>query len=337
MTPEMTYPTNIKLANFMIHFLNICCIQLSSTVKTPRGGLTVKVTGSEAGLNINVTYLFYRAFWMEKFYIVVIYTFVRLLVVSKTIAEIVMDNIKLIIFQNRFLLYTKSGDILQTSGSLFISLIIYGCLYDILALLDLTTYIKNFRYVIANITENMLVLMTVIKISVLRIKCTVVPNILRVMINSTSEYKLPYKIKPLVKPYNVKSYAFGCIHEFLRIIMIISGYLGTDSFFASIGFHFTSRFAILKCEVENVLNNTDDPRQGIRKIILGHHRLISLLIEIFFFNFERYKCVERYEILADLFENSFNIVIGQYLFGTTILKKICSYKGMSLIPKFRKI
>ncbi|KAL2729684.1 LOW QUALITY PROTEIN: odorant receptor 13a-like isoform X2 [Vespula squamosa] len=109
----------------------------------------------------------------------------------------------------------KSGDILQTSASsefgflkirdgLFISLIIYGFLYDIFALLDLTTYIKNFRYVIANIMENMLVLMTVIKISVLRIKC--------IMINSTSEYKLPYKIKPLVKPYNVKSYVFDCIH-----------------------------------------------------------------------------------------------------------------------------
>ncbi|KAL2732135.1 odorant receptor 13a-like isoform X2 [Vespula squamosa] len=181
---------------------------------------------------------------------------------------------------------------LEIRDSLFILFIIYGCLYNILALLDLMTYIKNFRNVIVNIMENMLVLMT-----------------------------LSYRIYlgPLVKPYNVKSYAFGCIHEFLRTIMIISDYLSTDSFFASIGFHFTSRFAILKCKVENVLNNTDDPRQGIRKIILGHHRLISLLIEIFFFNFERYECVERYEILADLFENSFNIVIRQYLFGTTIL------------------
>ncbi|KAL2739119.1 odorant receptor 13a-like, partial [Vespula squamosa] len=36
--------------------------------------------------------------------------------------------------------------------------------------IDLMTYIKNFRYVIANIIENMLVLMRVIKISVLRRK-----------------------------------------------------------------------------------------------------------------------------------------------------------------------
>ncbi|KAL2741442.1 odorant receptor 13a-like [Vespula squamosa] len=219
---------------------------------------------------------------------------------------------------------------LKIRDNLFISLIIYGCLYNILALLDLTTYIKNFRCVIANIMENMLVLMTVIKISVLRIKCSsllrflvetkadntadnykndeerliflkynnlsykfiiilfpwsaflaffyyfkaVVPYIFRIMRNSTSEYKLSYKIKPLVKPYNAKSYVFDCIHEFLRIIMIISGYLGIYCFFASIGFHLIGQLAILKCKVKNVFNNTDGPRQGIRKIILGHHRLI---------------------------------------------------------------
>ncbi|KAL2736872.1 odorant receptor 13a-like, partial [Vespula squamosa] len=189
---------------------------------------------------------------------------------------------------------------LKIRDSLCISLIIYGCLYNILALLDLTTYIKNFRYVIANITENMLVLMTVIKISVLRIKC--------IMINSTSEYKLPYKIKPLVKPYNVKSYVFDCIHEFLRIIMIISGYLGIHCFFASIGFRLIGQLAILKCKVKNVFNNTDGPRQGIRKIILGHHRLIRL---------------------ADLFEDSFNIVIGQHLFRITILLCILRYRMLS--------
>ncbi|KAF7379296.1 hypothetical protein HZH68_017141 [Vespula germanica] len=95
-----------------------------------------------------------------------------------------------------------------------------------------------------------------------------------VMRNATSEYKLPYKIKPLLKPYNAKSYAFGCIHEFIRIIMVISGYLGTDCFFTSTGFHLTGQLAVLKCKVKNVLNDADGPRQAIRNIILGHHRLI---------------------------------------------------------------
>ncbi|KAL2731136.1 odorant receptor 13a-like [Vespula squamosa] len=95
-----------------------------------------------------------------------------------------------------------------------------------------------------------------------------------IMRNSTSEYELSYRIKPLVKPYNIKIYVFDCIHEFLRIIMIISGYLGIHCFFASIGFRLTGQLTILKCKVKNVFNITDGPRQGIRKIILGHHRSI---------------------------------------------------------------
>ncbi|KAF7378718.1 hypothetical protein HZH66_015505 [Vespula vulgaris] len=128
--------------------------------------------------------------------------------------------------------------------------------------------------------------------------------------NATSEYKLPYKIKPLLEPYNAKSYAFGCIHEFLRIIMIISGYLGTDCFFTSTGFHLSGQLAVLKCKVKNVLNDTHGSRQGIRKIILGHHRLIRLV---------------------DLLEDSFNIIIGQHLFGTTILLCISSYRMLSAL------
>ncbi|KAL2732155.1 odorant receptor 13a-like isoform X2 [Vespula squamosa] len=198
----------------------------------------------KTALNIDDTYLFYRDFLDRKFYIVVIYTSVRLLGVSKTILEIVIDNIKLIIKLNNYLKNVDSiivvknfsnfdqfflnlkavysyfsflhftitlNEIFRTDfsntlracfvchefgflkirDSLFISLIIYGCLYNILALLDLTTYIKNFRYVIANITENILVLMTVIKISLLRIKCS---SLSRFLIetkadNTTNNYK----------------------------------------------------------------------------------------------------------------------------------------------------
>ncbi|KAL2737087.1 odorant receptor 13a-like [Vespula squamosa] len=49
-----------------------------------------------------------------------------------------------------------------------------------------------------------------------------------VMTNSSVEYKLPYKIKPLLKSNDAKSYTFGCIHEFLRTIIVISGYLGLE-------------------------------------------------------------------------------------------------------------
>nr|XP_050868550.1 odorant receptor 13a-like [Vespula vulgaris] len=137
---------------------------------------------------------------------------------------------------------------------------------------------------------------------------TVVPSILAVMANSSLEYKLPYKIKPLVKPYDAKSYAFGCIYEFFRITMVISGYIGTDCLLASTGFHLTGQLAILKFRVKDVLNDTDGSRRGIHKLIIRHHHLIKL---------------------ADILEDSFNIVICQQLLGTTIQICISSYQMLT--------
>ncbi|KAF7378669.1 hypothetical protein HZH66_015456 [Vespula vulgaris] len=90
--------------------------------------------------------------------------------------------------------------------------------------------------------------------------------------------------------------------------MVVSGYLGTDCFFITTGLHLTGQLAVLKCKVKNILNDADGPRKAIRKIILGHHRLIRL---------------------ADLLEDSFNLIIGQHLFGTTILLCISSYRMLS--------
>ncbi|KAF7379258.1 hypothetical protein HZH68_017103 [Vespula germanica] len=90
--------------------------------------------------------------------------------------------------------------------------------------------------------------------------------------------------------------------------MVISGYLGTDCFFTTTGLHLTGQLAVLKCKVKNILNDADGPRKAIRKVILGHHRLIRL---------------------ADLLEDSFNLIIGQHLFGTTILLCISSYRMLS--------
>ncbi|KAL2734670.1 odorant receptor 13a-like [Vespula maculifrons] len=129
-----------------------------------------------------------------------------------------------------------------------------------------------------------------------------------IMANSSLEYKLPYKIKPLVKPYDAKSYAFGCIYEFFRITMVISGYIGTDCLLASTGFHLTGQLAILKFRVKDVLNDTDGSRRGIHKLIIRHHHLIKL---------------------ADILEDSFNIVICQQLLGTTIQICISSYQMLT--------
>ncbi|KAL2735643.1 odorant receptor 13a-like isoform X2, partial [Vespula squamosa] len=60
-----------------------------------------------------------------------------------------------------------------------------------------------------------------------------------VMANFSIEYKLPYKIKPLLKPYDAKSYAFGCIYQFFGKTVVLSGYVGTDCLLACTGFHLT--------------------------------------------------------------------------------------------------
>ncbi|KAF7379259.1 hypothetical protein HZH68_017104 [Vespula germanica] len=253
---------------------------------------------------------------------------------------------------------------MEIRDSLFVPFLFYGCHYSFLGLLDMIEYIKDFRYVLINIRENMLMLMTLTKFGMCRIKYrslsrfltetendytvdnyktkeerlifmkynkfsyifimmsfpsmtfilllyyfkTVIPSILMVMTNSSLEYKLPYKIKPLLKPYDAKSYTFGCIHEFFRTIIILSGYIGTDSLLATTGFHLTGQLAILKCRAKNVVNDTDGCREGIRKMILRHHRLIRL---------------------ADILEDSFNIVIGQHLFGTTLQLCISYYQMLS--------
>ncbi|KAF7378694.1 hypothetical protein HZH66_015481 [Vespula vulgaris] len=154
---------------------------------------------------------------------------------------------------------------LEIRDSLFISVAIYGCVFNILALLDLIKYIKDFRYVMANVMENML-------------------------------------------PHDAKSYAFGCIHEFLRTIMVISGYVGTDCLVTCTGFHLTGQLAIFNFRVKDVLNDSYGSRRGIQKIVLRHHRIIRL---------------------ADILEDSFNIVIGQQLLGTTVQLCISSYQMLS--------
>ncbi|XP_047370289.1 uncharacterized protein LOC124957351 isoform X2 [Vespa velutina] len=255
---------------------------------------------------------------------------------------------------------------LEIRDSLFLPLLFYGFIYIFLGVLDLIDYINDFHYALTNIMENLLILMTLMKFGICRLKhgslsrfltetendynvdnyktkeerlifmkynkfayifiiiafpsitfvilsyyCkTVIPGIINVMRNSTSEYKLPYKIKPLLKPYDAKTYVFGCIHEFLRIIMVISANSGTDCLLASTGFHLTGQLAILNCRAKEILKETDVSQQGIHKIILRHHRLIRL---------------------ADILEDSFNIVICQQLLGTTIQICISSYQILSVM------
>ncbi|KAL2727366.1 odorant receptor 13a-like [Vespula squamosa] len=125
------------------------------------------------------------------------------------------------------------------------------------------------------------------------------------MANFSIEYKLPYKIKPLLKPYDEKSYAFGCIYQFFGKTVLLSGYVGTDCLLACTDFHLTGQLAILNCRVKKFLKNNHDTQGRIRQMILRHYRLI---------------------ILADILEDSFNIVIFLHMVGSMNLLCTSSYQ-----------
>ncbi|KAF7379265.1 hypothetical protein HZH68_017110 [Vespula germanica] len=261
---------------------------------------------------------------------------------------------------------------LEVRNSLFLPFLVYGFLYSILGFLDLADFITDFHYVLTNIMENMLMFVTLLKFGVCRMKCrslsiflsetkndyvidnyktkeeklifmkynkfsyifimaslppmvltsflyyfkTVIPSMLMVIANSSYEYKLPYKIKQIPKPYDIKSYTFGCVYQFMSIVMVLSGYVGIDCLLACTGFHLTGQLAILNSRVKEVLVDANGPRQGIRKMILRHYQLIRL---------------------ADILEDSFNIVIFLHLVCSTILLCTSSYQMLRSLAVLEKI
>ncbi|KAL2734649.1 odorant receptor 13a-like [Vespula maculifrons] len=81
-------------------------------------------------------------------------------------------------------------------------------------------------------------------------------NAKHVIANSSLEYKLSYKIKP----HDGKNYTLGCIHEFLHMTMVVSGYTETNCFLSYTIFHLTGGSAILTYRVKDVLNDFDGSR-----------------------------------------------------------------------------
>ncbi|KAL2729748.1 LOW QUALITY PROTEIN: odorant receptor 13a-like, partial [Vespula squamosa] len=183
--------------------------------------------------------------------------------------------------------------------------------------IDLMTYIKNFRYVIANIIENMLVLMRNKAVS-----------------EAVQYKKLCIRLYTRIFTYNNDHFRLLGNSLLLRFYQF-SSYRSIDHI----------EVQSQECFEYYRRSSPRNPKNNSRTSSIDKK---NLLIEIFVFNFERYKCVERYEIseadekdviiknnlssshlLADLFEDSFNIVIGQHLFRTTILLCIPRYRMLS--------
>ncbi|XP_047370013.1 odorant receptor 45b-like [Vespa velutina] len=132
-------------------------------------------------------------------------------------------------------------------------------------------------------------------------------NIEMVVANSSYGYVLPYKTPPPIEPTNLTIYVFFCLYEFLIVLIIIVGYVGTDCLLISLVLHVSGVFSALSCKVKHVLNNPENRKRRIKKLILRHIRLVRL---------------------ADSLESNFNILILQQLLGSTLHLSLLGYDSL---------
>ncbi|XP_047370328.1 odorant receptor 10a-like isoform X5 [Vespa velutina] len=138
----------------------------------------------------------------------------------------------------------------------------------------------------------------------------VASNIEIVVPNSSYGCIFPYKTPPLIEPTNLTIYVFLCLYQFLIILIIIFGYVGTDCLFISLVLHVSGVFSALSCKVKHVLENPDNRKRRIKKLILRHIRLLRL---------------------ADSLESEFNLLILQQLMGSTLHLCLLGYDALVCI------
>ncbi|XP_047370015.1 odorant receptor 4-like [Vespa velutina] len=137
-----------------------------------------------------------------------------------------------------------------------------------------------------------------------------VPNVEMVVANSSYGYILPFRSRPLFEPTNLTIYVFLCLYQFLIVLTVIFGYVGTDCLLISLVLHVSGVFSALSCKVKYVLDNPENRKRRIKKLILRHIRLVRL---------------------ANSLESEFNILILQQLLGTTIHLSLLGYDGLLCI------
>lgn len=93
--------------------------------------------------------------------------------------------------------------------------------------------------------------------------------------NSSLEYQLPYKTRTMVELNDITTYAFYCIYQWLIVVTMVSGYVGSDCLFASLALHVTGQLAILRCKVKEAFEDSNGYKRGMKKLVIKHHRLIK--------------------------------------------------------------
>ncbi|KAF7383024.1 hypothetical protein HZH68_014873 [Vespula germanica] len=140
----------------------------------------------------------------------------------------------------------------------------------------------------------------------------IMTSVLTVMGNSSLEYQLPYKTRTMVELNDITTYAFYCIYQWLIVVTMVSGYVGSDCLFVSLALHVTGQLAILRCKVKEAFEDSNGYKRGMKKLVIKHHRLIRL----------------RNSRLVETLEDGFNVMIFQQLLGTTLNLCVSGYHAL---------
>ncbi|XP_070520333.1 odorant receptor 13a-like [Cardiocondyla obscurior] len=117
-------------------------------------------------------------------------------------------------------------------------------------------------------------------------------------VSGNISYELPYPVDPFFEIKDTSTYACICIYLAIAVVIIVCGYSGPDAFVLSMTLHVCGQFATLSCKVDTLLRDHENYRRHISNIVLRHHHLITL---------------------AEIIEDSFNMICLQQTLGTVIL------------------
>ncbi|XP_046837414.1 odorant receptor 45b-like [Vespa crabro] len=117
-------------------------------------------------------------------------------------------------------------------------------------------------------------------------------NIEMVVANSSYGYTLPYKTRLPIEPTNLITYVFLCLYQFIKVLIVIFGYVGTDCLLISLVLHVSGVISALSCKVKHVFENPENREQYMYYV----------------------ECFR----LADSLESEFNLLILQQLMGSTL-------------------
>ncbi|XP_046837401.1 uncharacterized protein LOC124432465 [Vespa crabro] len=133
-----------------------------------------------------------------------------------------------------------------------------------------------------------------VAIDLKRIKKKIISNSKQ---NNSMGYKLPYRTLEIMDLRDSRIYALICAYQLILVPAIILGYVGFDCMFVNLSIQVITQFSMLSYKVKSIINNSKNYRDGMKKLILRHYRLIRL---------------------TETLEDNFNLTIMQQLFGTTI-------------------